>query len=97
MSNRSLTQAEAEKRAALLAVERYDVAVDLTDLPTGPQVRCVSTVTFTCRETGADTFIDCALRVAGLRRRWWRPGRAGAPVAGRQRDELKTRSTPPVS
>jgi aminopeptidase N len=59
MGVRSLTQAEAERRAALLAVERYDIAVDLTDLPTGSQVRCVSTVTFTCREPGAETFIEC--------------------------------------
>jgi aminopeptidase N len=63
MNTRSLTQAEAERRAALLAVERYDVAVDLTDLPTGPEVRCVSTVTFTCREPGAETFVDCAADV----------------------------------
>ncbi|HZM74641.1 MAG TPA: aminopeptidase N [Candidatus Limnocylindrales bacterium] len=63
MGNRSLTQAEAETRAALLAVERYDVAVDLTDLPAGPHVRCVSTVTFTCRDPGAETFIDCAAQV----------------------------------
>jgi aminopeptidase N len=63
MNTRSLTQAEAERRAALLAVERYGVAVDLTDLPTGPQVRCVSTVTFTCREPGAATFVDCAAEV----------------------------------
>ena len=34
MSVRSLTQAEAEGRSSLLTVERYDVAVDLTDLPT---------------------------------------------------------------
>ncbi|HEU4426042.1 MAG TPA: aminopeptidase N [Pilimelia sp.] len=64
MNVRSLTQAEAERRAALLAVERYDVAVDLTDLPTGPRVRCVSTVTFGCREPGAATFVDCAAEVA---------------------------------
>jgi aminopeptidase N len=63
MSTRSLTQAEAERRAGLLTVERYDVAVDLTDLPTGPEVRCASTVTFTCREPGAETFIDCAAQV----------------------------------
>jgi aminopeptidase N len=63
MGVRSLTQAEAERRAALLAVERYDIAVDLTDLPTGPEVRCVSTVTFTCREPGAETFIECTPRV----------------------------------
>jgi aminopeptidase N len=59
MGVRSLTQAEAERRAALLGVERYDIAVDLTDLPTGPLVRCVSTVTFTCREPGAETFVEC--------------------------------------
>jgi aminopeptidase N len=59
----SLTQAEAERRAELLEVESYDIAVDLTDLPAGPQVRCVSTVTFRCREPGAETFIDCAAQV----------------------------------
>jgi aminopeptidase N len=63
MSTRSLTQAEAERRGALLAVQRYDVAVDLTALPTGPEVRCVSTVAFTCHEPGADTFVDCAAQV----------------------------------
>jgi aminopeptidase N len=63
MGVRSLTQAEAERRAAPLAVERYDVDVDLTDLPTGPEVRCVSTVSFACREPGATTFVDCAADV----------------------------------
>jgi aminopeptidase N len=63
IDTRSLTQAEAERRAALLAVDRYDIAVDLTDLPTGPAVRCVSTITFTCREPGAETFVDCAADV----------------------------------
>ena len=63
MSSPSLSQTEAERRAALLAVERYDVAVDFTDLPRGPEVRCVSTVTFTCREPGAQSFVDCAARV----------------------------------
>lgn len=48
---------------ALLAAERHHIAVDLTDLPTGPRVRCVSTVTFNCREPGAETFIDCAAQV----------------------------------
>jgi aminopeptidase N len=65
MSTRSLTQSEAERRAALLAVERYDVAIDLTGLQTGAEVRCVSTVAFTCREPGAQTFIDCAATVVG--------------------------------
>jgi aminopeptidase N len=59
----SLTQVEAEERAALLEVERYDIEVDLTALPGGPGVRCVSTVTFTCRGTDAETFVDCAADV----------------------------------
>ncbi|MCL6672445.1 aminopeptidase N [Streptomyces panaciradicis] len=63
MGIRSLTRAEAERRAALLTVERYDVEIDLTALPTGPEIRCVSTVTFTCHEPGADTFVDCAAQV----------------------------------
>jgi len=63
LSTRSLSQAEAERRAALLTVQRYDLAVDFTALPTGPDVRCVSTVTFTCREPGAETFIECAAQV----------------------------------
>ena len=67
MDIRSLTQAEAEQRAALLEVERYDIDVDLTDLPTGPEVRCVSTITFTCREPGAATFVDCAADVVVAR------------------------------
>ncbi|XVV15481.1 aminopeptidase N [Actinoplanes sp. CA-131856] len=63
MSPRSLTQAEAEQRAALIAVDRYDIAFDFTELPTGPAVTCVSTVTFTCREPGASTFADCVAPV----------------------------------
>ena len=64
MAMRSLTQAEAERRAALFAVERYDIAVDLTDLPTGPEVRCVSTVdVHLLAKPGAETFVDCAAEV----------------------------------
>lgn len=59
----SLTQAGAERSAALVAAEGYDIAAGLTDLPTGPQVRCVSTVTFSCREPGAETS-------STARRRW---------------------------
>jgi aminopeptidase N len=65
LPTRSLTRTEAAERAALLSVDRYDITVDLTDLPTGPEVRSVSTVTFTCREPGAATFVDCAARVVG--------------------------------
>jgi aminopeptidase N len=60
---KSLTQAEAETRAELLTVERYEIAVDLTDLPTGPRVRTVSTITFGCRRPGAETFVDCVATV----------------------------------
>ncbi|HEY6510273.1 MAG TPA: hypothetical protein VIY56_19755, partial [Vicinamibacterales bacterium] len=63
MSTRSLTQTEAEQRAALLRIERYDVDVDLTALPSGPEVRAVSTITFSCSEPGASSFVDCAAEV----------------------------------
>jgi aminopeptidase N len=63
MKTRSLAQTEAQQRADLLTVARYDIDVDLTDLPTGPQVRCVSEVAFSCREPGASTFVDCAADV----------------------------------
>ena len=49
----SLTRAEAEQRAALLEVTRYDVAVDLRGLLEGEVLEAVSTITFTCREPGA--------------------------------------------
>jgi len=60
---KSLTQGEAEERAALVEVERYDIAVDLTDLPTGPRMRTTSTITFTGRTPGAATFVDAAATV----------------------------------
>lgn len=60
MSGRRLTRTEAEERADLLTIERYDVAVDLTGLVTGSWVRCESTITFTCHRPGAETFVDCA-------------------------------------
>ncbi|MGI5184474.1 aminopeptidase N [Dactylosporangium sp. CA-152071] len=63
MSNPSLTQVEAEQRAALLAVEHYAIDIDLTELPSGPRVRCVSQVRFTCREPGSQSFVDCAAEV----------------------------------
>ena len=63
MSARSLTQVEASRRAALIEVRSYDIDVDFTALPDGPEVRCVSTVTFGCREPGTASFIDCAAEV----------------------------------
>jgi len=59
----SLTQTEAEKRAALLSVQAYDVDVDLTALPSRPEFRATSTVQFTCREPGASSFVECAAEV----------------------------------
>ena len=39
---RSLTRDEARDRARLLAVDRYDIEVDLTDLAEGTGFRAVS-------------------------------------------------------
>src|SRR4051794_283397 len=63
MTVRSLTKSEAEERAAVLEVQRYDIDLDLTALPTGPAVRCTSRITFTARRPGAATFVDCAADV----------------------------------
>ena len=65
MDTPSLTQVEAQRRSALIDVERYDIDVDFTGLLAGPQVRCISEVTFTCREPGGQTFVDCAAEVIG--------------------------------
>ena len=60
---KSLTQDEARTRAALIEVQRYDVAVDLTGLLTGDELRTTSTISFTCREPGGSTFVECAMDV----------------------------------
>ncbi|HET8661821.1 MAG TPA: aminopeptidase N [Micromonosporaceae bacterium] len=60
---RSLTREEAEERAALLTVTRYDIAVDLTGLADGDELRSVSTVRFSCSSPGSSTFVDCAAEV----------------------------------
>ncbi|MCW2851804.1 MAG: pepN [Nocardioides sp.] len=54
---------EAAERAALIAVERYDVEVDLRGLLEGQVLESTSTVTFTCRQPGAATFVDCVADV----------------------------------
>ncbi|GAB6904114.1 aminopeptidase N [Kineosporia succinea] len=59
----SLTEVEAARRAELLEVLRYDIAVDLTELPDGPKVRTTCTITFIARTPGADTFVDAAATV----------------------------------
>ncbi|MDT7538760.1 MAG: hypothetical protein QOI82_2345, partial [Actinomycetota bacterium] len=48
----SLTRDEATRRAALLDVERYDVAVDFTGLLDGHEFRVTSSITFRCTEPG---------------------------------------------
>jgi aminopeptidase N len=55
----SLTRDEAAERAALLDVDRYDIAVDLTELAEGDAFRSVSTITFSCKSPGASSFADC--------------------------------------
>ncbi|MCI9889355.1 aminopeptidase N [Micrococcales bacterium 31B] len=51
----NLTRAEAQARAALLSVERYDITLDVTGDKT---FSTHSVVTFTCAQPGASTFID---------------------------------------
>ncbi|WP_193608048.1 aminopeptidase N [Nocardioides lijunqiniae] len=63
MGPTSLTMQEAAERAALIAVERYDIEVDLRGLLEGEVLASTSTVTFTCREPGATTFVDCVADV----------------------------------
>ncbi len=60
---RNLTQVEAAERARLLEVTGYDIALDLTDGHGNPgdgTFRSTTIVTFTCREPGAETFIETA-------------------------------------
>ena len=60
----SLTRDEATRRAELIAVQRYDIDVDVTSLLDGEEWRATSTVRFSCREPGAGTFVDCVADVA---------------------------------
>jgi len=52
----ALTEAEARGRAALIDVESYDVALDLTADPVRPRTE----IRFGCREPGAGTFAELA-------------------------------------
>ena len=62
----SLTRDEAAERAALIDVERYDVHVDLRGLFEGGLWAATSTVSFSCREPGASTFVDCVGDVSSV-------------------------------
>ncbi len=63
MSLSTLTQHEAATRSALIEVQRYDIAVDMTGLLEGEVFASTSTITFTCSEPGATTFVDVAMDV----------------------------------
>ncbi|HEX6151141.1 aminopeptidase N [Nocardioides sp.] len=54
----SLTRAEAETRARILTVSRYDIEIDLTGLLEGEVWESTSSITFGCTEPGASTFVD---------------------------------------
>ena len=60
---RSLTLEEAQERARILEVERYDIEVDLRGMLDGPEWVATSTITFRCHEQGATSFVDCAAEV----------------------------------
>jgi aminopeptidase N len=63
MTLATLTQHEAATRSGLLDVQRYDIDVDMTGLLEGEVFASVSTITFTCSEPGATTFVDIAADV----------------------------------
>jgi aminopeptidase N len=57
----NLTRIDAAARADLLAVQSYDLQLDVTDgagHPGEQTFRSITTVEFTSRQAGADTFID---------------------------------------
>ncbi|SDP16184.1 aminopeptidase N [Pedococcus dokdonensis] len=56
MPGKNLTRDEATTRAAVVTVDHYDVSLDLTTSDT--TFRSTTTVSFTSREPGAETFID---------------------------------------
>ena len=64
MTLSSLTKSEAATRSALLEVKRYDIEVDMTGLLEGEVWASLSTISFTCSEPGATTFVDVAMDVA---------------------------------
>jgi aminopeptidase N len=52
----NLTRAEAADRSSIIAVESYQVELDVT--PTGPTFGTKTTIKFTCSEPGEATWID---------------------------------------
>ena len=95
----ALTESEARARAALLAIDSYDVSIDLTATP----VRSRTAIRFRCARPGAASFADLTAQVRGgaavlngaplgpVGRRPPGPGRAG----GRERAHRRGRGFRP--
>ncbi|GLW69517.1 aminopeptidase N [Kitasatospora phosalacinea] len=58
MPGTNLTREEARTRAALLAVDAYEIELDLSSAREGGTFRSTTVVRFTAAEPGASTFID---------------------------------------
>ncbi|MFJ4976935.1 aminopeptidase N [Streptomyces coeruleorubidus] len=58
MPGTNLTREEAQQRAKLLAVDSYEIELDLSGAQEGGTYRSVTTVRFDVAENGADSFID---------------------------------------
>ncbi|MCX5382413.1 aminopeptidase N [Streptomyces sp. NBC_00083] len=58
MPGTNLTREEAQRRAALLTVDSYEIELDLSGAQEGGTYRSATTVRFDAAEAGADTFID---------------------------------------
>ncbi|BAJ31273.1 MULTISPECIES: aminopeptidase N [Kitasatospora] len=58
MPGTNLTREEARTRAALLAVDAYEIELDLSSAREGGTFRSTTVVRFTAAEPGATTFID---------------------------------------
>ncbi len=76
MPPRTLTRDEARRRADLLEVASYEVALDLSGLPDGDAFGSVTTLRFRCREPGAATFLELDGELLTLER----DGRVVEPV-----------------
>ncbi|MEU9195824.1 aminopeptidase N [Streptomyces hundungensis] len=58
MPGTNLTREEAQRRAALLTVDSYEIELDLSGAQEGGTYRSATTVRFDSTEAGAETFID---------------------------------------
>ncbi|WP_175411970.1 aminopeptidase N [Streptomyces sp. TRM64462] len=58
MPGTNLTREEAQRRAALLTVDSYEIDLDLSGAQEGGTYRSVTSVRFESAEDGAETFID---------------------------------------